>query len=280
MIDLDKVGTTVGPDTHVYSWRDVVLYHLGIGATATDLHLVYEKVPGGLKVCPTYAVIPAFNPLFDILDMLKIDLSTVLHGEESIRVYGSIQPEGVLETWVTITGVYDKRKAALVVLDTKTTNNSGSLIFETRASLFCRGLGGWGGEPGPKVERVGIPTNREPDFVISYKTREDQAALYRLCGDTNPLHIDPQAAKAVGFDRPILHGLCTYGFVGRAIVEGVCDNDPSRLKAFRARFSNVVFPGETITTRGWNMGGGVYHLEAATEQATVVTAARAEITLK
>lgn len=277
MIDLSQVGTTVGPVTQSYTWRDVVLYHLGIGARATDLHLVYERAPGGLKVCPTYAVIPAFNPLLQVLECIKIDLKTVLHGEEAIRLHGPIPAEGTFQTRMTVTGVYDKRKAALVVLDTQTTDGNGSLLFETRASLFCRGLGGWGGDPGPKTEPVEIPADRKPDFTVSSKTCENQAALYRLCGDTNPLHIDPQAARAAGFDRPILHGLCTYGFVGRAILEGACGNDPGRLKAFQARFSDVVFPGDTITTRGWHMGGGVFHLEAATERARVLTSTKVEI---
>ncbi len=271
MVDASQVGLTLGPLEHRVHWRDVILYHLGIGARADELHFVYERAPGGLKVCPSYAVIPAFQPFFEVLKKLKVDLKTVLHGEEGIRVHGPIPSEGVLRTTVRVAGIYDKKKAALVVLETETRDESNECLFETRASLYCRGLGGWGGDPGPRAEDVPIPEDRPPDFQVAYETTEEQAALYRLSGDVNPLHIDPEAAKAAGFPRPILHGLCTFGFATRAVLEGACGGDVTRLKAFHVRFAQVVYPGETITTRGWRMGNGRYHIQAATDRAVVLT---------
>lgn len=277
MIDTSRVGLALGPLDHKVTWRDVILYHLGIGARATDLHFVWEGAKDGLKVCPSYAVIPAFQPFFRVLKELKIDLRTVLHGEEAIRLHGPIPSEGILKTTVQVAGIYDKKKAALVVLETQTTDEAGTALFDTRASLFCRGLGGWGGDPGPKAESVPVPRDRAPDFEISQKTTEEQAALYRLSGDVNPLHIDPETAQAAGFPKPILHGLCTFGFATRAILEGACGGDVNRLKAFQVRFADVVFPGDVITTRGWKLEGGRYAIEAATERAVVLSHALAEV---
>jgi acyl dehydratase len=212
-----------------------------------------------------------------VLKELKIDLRTVLHGEEAIRLHGPIPSEGILKTTVKVAGIYDKKKAALVVLETQTTDEAGTALFDTRASLFCRGLGGWGGDPGPKAESVPVPRDRAPDFEISQKTTQEQAALYRLSGDVNPLHIDPETARAAGFPRPILHGLCTFGFATRAILEGACGGDVNRLKAFQVRFADVVFPGDVITTRGWKLEGGRYAIEAATERAVVLSHALAVV---
>ena len=131
------------------------------------------------------------------------------------------------------------------------------------------GTGGFGGDPGPGTEALDPPTGVKPDFSLSYKVAENQAVLYRLSGDLNPLHLDPAAAKRGGFDRPILHGLCTYGFATRAIVNGLLNGDVTRLKAFKARFSDVVYPGDTLTTQGWKADGG-YIIEVRTERGVVI----------
>lgn len=277
MIDVNQVGLTIGPFEHRMHWRDIILYHLGIGFGASDLDYVYERAEGGLKVCPSYAVIPVFHPFFEVLEKLKIDLKTVLHGEEAVRLYAPLPSRGKLLSTVKVAGIYDKKKAALVVLETESTDEKGALVCATRMSLFCRGLGGWGGDPGPKAEAVPLPKDRSPDFEVSYKTTQDQAALYRLSGDVNPLHIDPKAAEAAGFPRPILHGLCTFGFAVRAILQGACGGDVSRFKAFQVRFADVVYPGDTITTRGWLLEDGRYAIEAATERSIVLSHALAEV---
>lgn len=277
MIDVQQVGLRIGPFEHEMHWRNIILYHLGIGFGASDLEYVYEGVQGGLKVCPSYAVIPVFQPFFEVLDRLKIDLRTVLHGEEAIRLHRPMPSSGKLLSTVKVAGIYDKKKAALVVLETETKDEKGNLVNETRMSLFCRGLGGWGGDAGPKAEAVPVPRDKAPDFEIGYKISPDQAALYRLSGDVNPLHIDPQAAEAAGFPKPILHGLCTFGFATRAILAGACAGDVGRFKAFQVRFADVVYPGETVTTRGWSMGDGRFVIEASTERTVVLSHALAEV---
>jgi acyl dehydratase len=275
MINLDRVGKSNGTMVHEYSTRDVILYHLGIGAVAADLDLVYEKAAGGLTVCPTYAVVTLMEPLMKLLPQFNVPLRSVLHGEQTIFLERAIPPEGVFLTTATVPAVYDKGKAALLILETASTDKSGKLLFRTRASIFCRGLGGFGGDPGTRGGNRQIPSDRKPDFEFSQKTGENQGAIYRLSGDWNPLHIDPIAASFAGFPRPILHGLCTFGFAGRAVLQEACGNKVDRFKEFGVRFSNTVFPGDTITTRGWRMDGDVYHLHVSTGNGEVLSNAYA-----
>lgn len=277
MINLEAVGKSNGATVHEYATRDVILYHLGIGARGSDLEFVYEGVLGGLKVCPTYAVVPMLEPLMKVLPKFNVPLKAVLHGEQAIYLERAIPSQGVLLTTAKVPAVYDKGKAALLMVDTETADKAGNVLFRTRASLFCQGLGGFGGDPGPKAQAREIPKSRKPDFEIFQETRENQAALYRLSGDLNPLHIDPMVASFSGFSRPILHGLCTYGFAGRAVLEGACGNDVGRLKEFGVRFSTPVIPGDTITTRGWEMGGGMYHLQMSTGRGDVLSNAYARV---
>jgi len=277
MINLDLVGKTFGPYEMTYTWRDVILYNLGIGAKATDLHYVYERAKGGLKVCPSFATITTYGPLFPILEKLNIDLKTVLHGEEFIRLFEPIPSKGTILTEVKIAGIYDKAKAALVELETISQDKAGKKLFETTMSLFCRGLGGWGGDPGPKKPTYDVPKDRPPDFTVTEKIPENQAALYRLSGDYNPLHIDPEFAQAAGLPRPILHGLCTFGFTVRVLIDQVCGGNVDMLRSFGCRFSNVVYPGDTLTISGWKMEPGIYHLQVSTERGDVLSGVRAEV---
>ncbi|MEK6697148.1 MAG: MaoC/PaaZ C-terminal domain-containing protein [Candidatus Deferrimicrobiota bacterium] len=275
MMRLERVGETIGPVVHEYRTRDVALYHLGIGAGADDLDLVYEGVRGGLKVCPTFAVIPSFPAIIAALSRFEVPPGSILHGEEAIFLEKPIPPRGKLSTTARVPAVYDKGKAALLIVETESADEAGEPLFRTRASVFCRGLGGFGGDPGPRVDARPVPAGRAPDFEVAGPTAESQAALYRLSGDLNPLHIDPAVASAAGFPRPILHGLCTFGFAGRAVVRGACGNDVGRLREFGCRFSAPVFPGETVTTRGWRMGGGLYLLQVSTGRGDVLSQAYA-----
>lgn len=271
----DRVGITSGASVRDYTERDVILYHLGIGARADEMDLVYEGAPGGLTVCPTFAVVTVMEPLMALLPEFNVPLGRILHGEQAISLERAIPPRGVFRTTACVPAVYDKGKAALLILETRTTDGSGIPLFRTRASIFCRGMGGFGGDPGPRTAAREIPDGRPPDVEISEETGANQAALYRLSGDRNPLHIDPSVAVRAGFPRPILHGLCTFGFAGRAVLRGICRGDAARMREFGVRFSAPVFPGDAISTKGWDMGQGTWHLSVATGRGEVLSNAYA-----
>jgi len=175
----------------------------------------------------------------------------LVHGEQAITLHGTIPAKGEVETVGTITGIYDKVKGAVVeVTSTSTDTATGQPLFTNVMSAFIRGEGGWGGDRGPSGPRNVAP-ERAPDHTVTYQTRSDQALLYRLSGDRNPLHSDPAFAAFGGFDRPILHGLCTYGLTGRGLLHLLCDADPTRFAAMEGRFSSPVFPGEALTVNAW-----------------------------
>ncbi len=249
-IDPELVGKELPPLEYAYSTRDIILYALGIGAGAEpdELKFVYE---GDLEAIPTYGVIPPFGALMDIVGMEGMDfnLAMLLHGEQYLELYRPIPAEGKLISYPKISGIYDKVKGALVEIDVETKNSKGESIFMNRFSTFIRGEGGFGGERGPDAGNE--PPDRNPDCTVEMKTLPQQALLYRLSGDFNPLHADPSFAGMGGFERPILHGLCTFGFAGRAVLKSYCNNDPSKFRAIKVRFSRHVYPGETIVTEMW-----------------------------
>jgi acyl dehydratase len=184
------------------------------------------------------------------------DLTKMLHGSQGFTVHREIPIEGRLRTTGKITGIWDKGAAAVVDLESDTVlADTGESLFTNRSSLFFRGEGGWGGDRGPSAKQ-GAPDG-PPDVTITYVTRPDQALLYRLNGDRNPLHSDPDFAARGGFPKPILHGLCTYGFTGRALLHGLCGSDPARFVSMDARFASPVMPGESLTVMMWRTGDGV-----------------------
>jgi acyl dehydratase len=227
-------------------------------------------------VLPTFAVIASFPAMMNLGGALRVNPAMVLHGEQAIALQAAIPTHGTLTTTPTITAVYDKGKGAVVVVETDTVNEKGTPLFHNTAAIFVRGEGGFGGERGPSGPR-NVPPDRKPDKTVSYPTLPQQALIYRLSGDMNPLHADPDFAKLGGFDVPILHGLCTYGLAGRAVLATFCGNDAARMKSFEVRFSGVVFPGETITTDMWDVGGGKVVLTARTERGEALSSAAAEI---
>jgi acyl dehydratase len=273
-VDLSVIGKKTEPRIFEYSWRDVVLYALGVGATAEELSLVYENAPGGLKVLPSFCVVPAVRafPKFGP----DIEWSRMLHGEQTIRLSRPIPPEGKLIQTGVVTDIFDKGKGAVYHAKISGETEDGQHLYDAHWAIFYLGAGGFGGDPGPKAEPVKPPEGVVPDFSVACKTAENQAALYRLSGDLNPLHLDPQAARRGGFDRPILHGLCTYGFAVRALVNGPLQGDVSRLKEFKARFSNVVYPGDILTTEGWKADGG-YIIQTRSDRSVVLNNARVVI---
>jgi acyl dehydratase len=277
MINLDVIGKKTEPLVFEYTWRDVILYNLGIGFKETDLEFVYENFGDGLKAFPTFAVIPSMNGVFAVAADLNVNPMMILHGEQKIVLSKLIPMDGKLSTTAEVKAIYDKVKGATVVVETETVDEKGDGIFDTETVIFCRGEGGFGGDAGPKAETYDPPEGKDPDFEITYQTTKNQAAIYRLAGDYNPLHIDPNFAAMGGYDTPILHGLCTYGHCGRGIAEKACGGDVSKFKEFKARFSNVVFPGEAITTKGWDMGDGLYHVQASTQSGIVLNQSYAKV---
>ncbi|MGD8760935.1 MAG: MaoC/PaaZ C-terminal domain-containing protein [Desulfobacteraceae bacterium] len=271
-IDLGVIGKKTAPCVFEYTWKDVVLYALGVGATAEELSYVYENAAGGLKVLPSFCVVPAIRAFPDLGK--DVEWSRMLHGEMRISLARPIPTDGKTIQVGEVTNIFDKGKGAVYHIRITGETEDGRHLYDVEWVIFYVGAGGFGGEPGPKTEPIDPPDGVSPDFSISYKVADNQAALYRLSGDLNPLHLDPEAAKRGGFDRPILHGLCTYGFATRSIVNGLLDGEVTRLKEFKARFSNVVYPGDTLTTQGWKTEGG-YIIQVNTESAVAISNAMA-----
>jgi acyl dehydratase len=247
-IDPQVVGQSTAPQLHRYTWKDVVLYALGVGARADELDYLYEG--RGPKVLPTFAVVPAYFANMAAMAAIGGDLASIVHVGQVVRLTAPIPPRGTLSTVATVTALYDLLRMAQVIVSTRTTDEAGRLLFETEWSIVHRGAGGFGGQRPPEIRRA-TPPRRDADFRMEEATAQTQALLYRLSGDENPLHADPSLAKGVGFDGPILHGLCTYGYVGRAVVKMLCGGQGDRLRSLSARFRKPVLPGETLITEGW-----------------------------
>ena len=283
-LNLDAVGAVSEPAERSWDHKDALLYALGVGAGALDptgfeLDLTTENSVG-----ITQRVLPTFTTIVGQgggarASLGDFDPAMLVHGEQAIRLHGEIPTQGTVSTTTTVAGMYDKGSAGLVVLESESRHAaSGELAFTSRSALFIRGAGGFGGPRNPEGDEESaraaepLPT-REPDEVVTYATRPDQALLYRLSGDRNPLHSDPTFAKRAGFDRPILHGLCTYGFTGRALLHTVCASDPSRFGAMRARFSRPTLPGDTLTVSVWDIGEtdpGSYRFRTETQRGETV----------
>ena len=250
-IDPTAVGLEGKAEKRSWESRDALLYALGVGAGLDELAFTTENtkdVPQ--RVLPTFAVIVGgggvpfgkigtFNP------------ALMLHGGQKIELFGEIPPDGEIESTGRVAAIWDKGdKGASVELASEAVDTAtGKPLFRTTTTAFFRGEGNFGGERGPSAS-FAVP-ERGPDHEVSYTTRPDQALLYRLSGDRNPLHSDPSFAKMGGFERPILHGLCTYGFTGRALLHALCGGDPARFKSMGGRFSKTVMPGDTLTVSMW-----------------------------
>ena len=261
-IDKEKaMAATFEPAEGSWGQDDVILYHLGLGAgldkptDAKELEYTYEK---NLKALPSFGVIPVFDALGKGMGGtpgIEINFALVLHGEQDIEIHKPIPTSAQVVNQPRIAGIYDKGKAALIIMEVETSEKGGDKLFTNRFSIFARGEGGFGGESGPKAGNAA--PDRAPDATVESRTIPNQALLYRLSGDKNPLHADPEFASMGGFDVPILHGLCSYGVVCKAVVDEMLDGDVTKVARYQARFAGVLFPGETIVTSMWKEGGQI-----------------------
>ena len=264
-INPDAVGSIGEPSEFSWTSKDSLLYALGVGAGASDptgfeLEFTTENSNDITQTAlPTQVVVMGggrtpgfgdFNPMF------------LLHAEQRITLHQPLPAEGTAVATGKVGEIYDKGKAALVYLETDVADADGNPMWSTRAGLFISGEGGWVGDRGPS-NTWELP-DRDADQVVSYPTRTDQALLYRLNGDRNPLHSDPTFAAGAGFDTPILHGLCTYGFTGRALLHAACDSDPARFAGMGGRFKSPVIPGEVLEVHIWDQGDEVLFQTRAT----------------
>lgn len=252
-VDPKSVGAESSPFTLRYDWKTLVLYALGVGATRDDLDFVYEA--RGPKVLPTFGVVPGYPVLSELLARSGGSLDKVVHGGQSVTVHADLPPAGELSTRGVITGVYDLKRMTQLMF-TAETRLEGRLVFTTEWMLLVLGEGGFGGPRPPKSPIPRVAADATPLFSVEERISPEQALLYRLSGDANPLHVDPVVAKALGFEKgPILHGLATYGFAARALIASALGGDASRLVTFHGQFRKPLWPGESLRTEGFEVDG-------------------------
>jgi acyl dehydratase len=255
-LDHGAIGVESAPHDRSWTSKDALLYAVGVGAGIDDplqeLAFTTENTGGvAQQVLPTYAVLLAQVP--GARRIGDFDPAMLVHAEQSFELHRPLPAEGTVRATSKVTGIYDKGKGALVVTESTAVDpESGEPVITSRGSAFIRGEGGFGGDRGPRDEWAA--PDRKPDHQVTYGTRPEQALVYRLSGDRNPLHSDPAFAARAGFDRPILHGLCTYGVTGRALLHALAGSDPARFASMSGRFSSPVLPGESLTVSIWADG--------------------------
>ena len=282
-INLDvALGAELQPVDFSWSSSDVQLYNLALGAGADpmnerELHYLTDGTP---QVLPTFssvaATFHATEPPKVSFPGIDIELSRVLHASEAVTVPAPLPPSGSARAVTRITDIWDKGKAAVIVNETSVTDTNGRLLWSTKRSIFARGEGGFGGERGPSAA-ADTPSGAA-DVEIEIPVLPQQALLYRLCGDRNPLHSDPAFAAAAGFPRPILHGLCTYGMTCKALTDTVLGADATRIGSYGARFAGVVFPGETLRAKIWKDGARYVGIVTAPARDDTVVLSGVELT--
>ncbi|NJN52114.1 MAG: enoyl-CoA hydratase [Gammaproteobacteria bacterium] len=271
----DAVGTVGSPVRRKWTSKDALLYAVGVGAGTQELAFTTENTKDTpQRVLPTFAVIVGGGGV--PMDKIgSFNPALMVHGTQGITLLDEIPAEGEIESVGKVTGIWDKGNAAVLEFESESKNvATGKPLLKTRMSLFCRGEGGWGGERGP-TDKIEFP-DRKADHEVTYHTREDQALTYRLSGDRNPLHSDPSFSAMGGFPKPILHGLCTYGFTGRALLHALCGGDPKRFKSMDGRFSKPVIPGDRLTISMWVDGKSAVF--RTTNQAGVVVLDQGRVT--
>ncbi len=277
-LDLSIVGWKSEPRPVTWDSTRAILYALGVGAGTVpgldELAFVTENTAGvAQRVLPTFPVVLG-QGLFRV-PYGEVDLSKLVHAEQSVELLGEITPSGRGQYQARVTGIYDKGSGALIRTEGLLSAADGSPLARLSGGSFIRGEGGFGGDRGPSSDWT-APA-RPPDVVIEQQTVPWQALLYRLSGDRNPLHSDPAFATAGGFPRPILHGLCTYGIAGRALLHGAAGGDPARLRTMSARFSAPVLPGDRLSTSIWRAEDDVLFMTSNEAGTPVLTHGRAAI---
>ncbi len=252
-LNLDAIGKKIGPFTKDYSWKDPVLYALGVGAGFSDLEYCYEK---DLKVIPSFGISTLYDFMPELATTSKVNLAGILHGEQELIFHNPIPPEGTLTTEGAITNYYDKgeKKGALIVAEFNTRHSSGQKLFTSIVTVFARFDGGFGGDDAP-AKKIDFP-ERDPDFVVEGKPSEDQPLVYRLSGDIFQLHVDQEFAEMAGFDKPIMHGLCTHGYACRALIQSLVPGEPQKVRRLDCRFKSPLYPGMPIKTVIWKTEEG------------------------
>ena len=281
-IDLDAVGRRHAGGPISWSSSQALLYALGVGAGGSAAHdelaFTTENSHGTpQQVLPTFAAVLAMrggdgSDLADVMNLLRgvgdVSLARILHGEQTVTLHGALPVTGTATSTGYVSAIYDKGRNAVIesVVELRAAD-SGEPLAETVSSLIVRGEGGFGGDPGATPAWT-VPA-RPADVTLSYATRRDQALLYRLSGDRNPLHSDPWFARSAGLEQPILHGLCTYGFAGRALLHEVCGGDPDHFGTMSARFTAMVLPGDTLDVALWRTADGAVFRASVGERAVL-----------
>jgi acyl dehydratase len=279
-LNFDLIGVESEPAERTWTTADVLLYALGVGAGAQDALAELEFTTEN-SIGVTTKVMPTFGNMITGggggRKLGDFDGAAFVHAEQAFTLHRPLPTAGTSRSVSTVTGMYDKGKAALVVTESTAVDAaSGEPLVTTRGSIFIRGEGGFGGDRGPEPDWQ-MPAG-PADQEVTYQTRTDQALLYRLTGDRNPLHSDPKFAARGGFDRPILHGMCTYGFTGRALLHAVCGSDPARFTSMEGRFTRPVLPGDALTVSIWDDGGGTAYFRTTSNGATVLDRGRVTYT--
>ncbi len=251
----EAVGSKSEPVDASWNSKDALLYAVGIGAGGDELAFTTENTNGvDQQVFPTFPVVIGWGKGSAMRDIGTFNPALLVHGQQAVTLHRPIPVEGTVTITSELVAMYDKGSAAVVVTETNAVMG-GEPLYTNTSSAFIRGEGGWGGDRGPSGPK-NVPPERDADHVVTYQTLRDQAFVYRLSGDRNPLHTDPSFAAIGGFERPILHGLCSYGFTGRALLHAVCGSDPARFRHIEARFAAPVLPGDTLTISMWSGDAG------------------------
>jgi acyl dehydratase len=251
-LNMEAVGKKIGPLMKDYTWKDAVLYALGVGAGFHELDYTYEKK---LKVIPTFSIAMIFDLFREVTAVCNVNVAGILHSEQDLVLHNPIPPSGAMTTEGKITNYYDKgTKGALIVVESETFHKNGNKLFNSIITLFSRLDGGFGGKSAPP-QILEFPS-QEPDFVVNALPTPDQPLIYRLSGDIFELHVDAEFAKMSGFEKPIMHGLCTYGFACRALMISLTPGEPEKVRRFACRFAQPLYPGEPIETRIWKIEEG------------------------